>query len=93
MNLCLILKYRHQTQTHNKFDLSWQFVFRNAPKKVLVSLKGIITFLQFSSLKRTIFNPFGVNLVRIVSQILDTRYNQHHLMIDYTYYRTLSITC
>ena len=34
-----IFTYRHQIQTHNWFRLKWQFIFRNASERILVSFK------------------------------------------------------
>ena len=41
----LFLEYIHKNQTNNRFDLKWQFIFRNAPENIWVSLKRIIHIL------------------------------------------------
>ena len=58
-----VLEYRHKTQTHKQFDLKWQFVFRNASEKELISLKRIIHILTVFISRKDSFRPVQSDLI------------------------------
>ena len=72
--------------------LKWHFIFINASKKVLISLKHIINNLTVIITRTYGFDQFGVTLVKINPKLSDIHQQQQHqndrlyVLIEVSYY-------